>query len=72
MNKSGDLLAGIFQKGLATTAVPHAGGAMASIALDLKSGAAPGTVTLTVKAAQELKAGGMQNVTLTTGTLAAQ
>lgn len=72
VGKGGDLIAGVFQKGLATTALPHANGSVASIALDLPAGAAPGTVTLTVKAAQELQLSGMQNVTLTVGTLSAQ
>ena len=72
-SKNGDLIAGVYQKGLGTTPVAHSAGAVASIALDLKSGAAKGgSVTFTVKASQELQASGMQPFTLATGTLSLQ
>lgn len=70
---NGDLLAGVYQKGLGTTPVAHGAGAVASIALDLKSSATKGSsVTFTVKASQELQATGMQPITLATGSLALQ
>lgn len=71
-NASGDLLVGVFQKGLSTTPVAHATGAVAQVAMDLTAGTTPGTVTLTVKAAQELQTGGMTNITITSGTIARQ
>lgn len=71
VSKNGDLIAGIYQKGLTTTPVLHSAGAVASVALDL-SGATPGTATLTVKASQELQASGMQTITIAVGTIALQ
>ena len=71
--KSGDLIAGVYQKGVGTTPIAHSAGAVASIALDLKSSATKGgSVTLTVKASKELQASGMQSITIAAGTIALQ
>lgn len=72
VSKTGNLIAGVYQKGLATAAVPHPG-TVAKIALDLSSGALKtASVTLTVSPSQELQASGMQNITIVPGTLALQ
>jgi hypothetical protein len=72
VSKSGNLIAGVFQKGLATTAVPHPG-TVAKIALDLNSGASKAaSATLIVSVSQELQASGMQNITIVPGTLSLQ
>ena len=73
VSKNGDLIAGIYQKGLATTPAPHSAGAIASIALDLASGAQKtASASLTVKTSQELQASGMQTITIVPGTIALQ
>jgi len=72
VSKTGNLIAGVYQKGLATTAVPHPG-AVAKIALDLSSGASKtASVTLTVNVSQELQVSGMQNITILPGAIALQ
>ena len=72
VSKTGNLIAGVYQKGLATAAVAHPG-TVAKIALDLSSGAAKtASVTLTVSASQELQASGMQNITIVPGAIALQ
>lgn len=73
VNKSGSLVAGVYQQGLATAAVAHSTGAVASIAMDLKSGASKTTsATLTVNPSKELQAGGMTGITIAVGQLALQ
>lgn len=74
VSKNGDLIAGIYQKGLSPTpAALHSAGPVASIALDLASGAQKtASASLTVKISQELQASGMQNITIVPGTLALQ
>lgn len=72
VSKSGDLIVGIYQKGLTTTPALHSAGAVGSIAVDLSSGATTGAATLTVKASQELQASGMHTITIAVGTLALQ
>ena len=72
VSKTGNLIAGVYQKGLATTPVPHPG-TVAKIALDLSSGAQKtASVPLTVSVSQELQASGMQTITIVPGTLALQ
>lgn len=72
VSKTGSLIAGVYQKGLATTPVPHPG-TVAKIALDLSSGASKAaSVALTVSVSQELQASGMQNITILPGALALQ
>lgn len=73
VSKTGNLIAGVYQKGLATAAVAHTGTTVAKIALDLSSGASKtASVTLTVSPSQELQASGMQNITIVPGTIALQ
>lgn len=73
VSKTGNLIAGVYQKGLGTAAVAHTGATVAKIALDLSSGASKtASVTLTVSPSQELQASGMQNITIVPGTLALQ
>lgn len=72
--KSGSLVAGVYQQGLATTAVAHSSGAVASIAVDMASGASKTTspITPTVSVSKELQLGGMQTITIAVGQIALQ
>ncbi len=72
--KSGSLIAGIYQQGLATAAVAHTTGAVASIAVDLASGATKTTssITLTPGTSKELRLSGMQSITIVAGQIALQ
>ena len=71
--KSGDLIAGVYQKGLSTTPVAHSVGAVATIALDAApSASASSSTTLTVKVSQELQATGMTGITIKVGTVSLQ
>lgn len=73
VSANGNLIAGVYQKGIATAAVTHSVGAVASIAVDLKSGAAKAaSATLTVSASQELQASGMQPINIAVGSIALQ
>jgi len=73
VSKNGDLITGIYQKGLTTTPVAHGAGAVSSIALDLASGAQKtASVSLSVKVSQELQGSGMQTISIATGTIALQ
>lgn len=72
--KSGSLIAGVYQQGLSTAAVAHNTGAVASIALDMASGAAKTTSAIvpTVSVSKELQLSGMQTITIAVGQISLQ
>ncbi|MBS1766289.1 MAG: hypothetical protein JST05_02655 [Acidobacteria bacterium] len=71
--KASSLIAGVYQKGLATTPIAHSAGAVARIALDLKTGTSPSSsVTLAVNMSKELQASGLQAITVVPGTISLQ
>lgn len=65
----GDLMVGIFQKGISTSPASHNLGRVLSIAMEPLQPLAAGTVPFRVKQAKELRTEGMVNINVAIGTM---